>query len=380
MIETSKLALEDDGAVAMGPNGTWLAGSRLGLAFSKVQLRDKPVYDPNKDLWIDPDASKEAAGSGLAATVTQAISDYNENVAESDTMIKAVKVAVNDGDTTKENEAYDEHPKGKEIAKKIYEMRSYFRGPPAGAALHETVVGAWHVGTVLDTAASRGAGRGFASHKYDSAVNVNVDIQWWSGDRLFKNYANKPGTGQDFRMRAMPVMGYTDNGTEGSKKPSVFDVRENVHADGSIVGSGAAQEALDAYLLMEQGLPDPPDEAVIKANAKTILAARTTFPDPWDLPAAVKMLPSMNSMDIYNLDRKEYVGVGQQRGVWARTSTSTLKVRVGRDETGEVKDNYVMDPGNKFASGARTELTGTEFESDEVNTFRQGAIVAHVSN
>jgi hypothetical protein len=80
----------------------------------------------------------------------------------------------------------------------------HLKGPPPGAALHEVVVGAWHVGTVLDTAASRGAGRGFSSNRYDSAVNMNVDVQWWSGDRLFKSYANRPGTGKDFCIRGMP--------------------------------------------------------------------------------------------------------------------------------------------------------------------------------
>ena len=55
MVETSKLQLDDEGGVSMGPNGRWLEGSRLGLAFSRVQLRRDASYVPDDDPWLDPD-------------------------------------------------------------------------------------------------------------------------------------------------------------------------------------------------------------------------------------------------------------------------------------------------------------------------------------
>ena len=131
----------------------------------------------------------------------------------------------------------------------------HLKGPPEGAALHEVVVGAWHVGTVLDTAASRGAGRGFSSNRYDSAVNMNVDVQWWSGDRLFKSYANRPGTGKDFCIRGMPF--------DHKTRPHKFDLPVEVPT--VKFGEGHVKVGIErpapAATVAEPGEP-PPIEAL----------------------------------------------------------------------------------------------------------------------
>lgn len=61
-----------------------------------------------------------------------------------------------------------------------------------GAA--EFIVGAWCIGTVLDSAASRSTvGNLVRTAPTSLAVSVNVNVQWWSGDRLYKAYHDKGG-------------------------------------------------------------------------------------------------------------------------------------------------------------------------------------------
>lgn len=61
--------------------------------------------------------------------------------------------------------------------------------------VREVVVGAWCIGTVLDSAASRST-VGFQtvkSHPTSMAINLNVNVQWWSGDKLYKHYYDAGG-------------------------------------------------------------------------------------------------------------------------------------------------------------------------------------------
>lgn len=169
--------------------------------------KDRKSYDEsNKYNDIAFDESVELRNA--VTTAKGLLEDQN-------TLQKATKASVRKlcDRLKKGNEDYD---KGIDAYYSTAIENDHLKGPPEGAALHEVVVGAWHVGTVLDTAASRGAGRGFSSNRYDSAVNMNVDVQWWSGDRLFKSYANRPGTGKDFCIRGMPF--------DHKTKPHKFDL------------------------------------------------------------------------------------------------------------------------------------------------------------
>ena len=63
----------------------------------------------------------------------------------------------------------------------------------------EYVVGGWQIGQVLDTAASRAAmpqGQlvGVRTAPNTSALNINVQIAWWTADRLARTFNNPEGT------------------------------------------------------------------------------------------------------------------------------------------------------------------------------------------
>lgn len=59
-----------------------------------------------------------------------------------------------------------------------------------GAASY--IVGAWCVGTVLDSAASRSTvGGATRTAPASMALNINVNVSWWSGDKLYKHYMDR---------------------------------------------------------------------------------------------------------------------------------------------------------------------------------------------
>ena len=354
MIETSKLQLNDKGGVAMR-NGMWPAGSRCGLAFSRCQIRANQTYDPQLDAWLDLDAST-AQWAGQPGIMALACAAYEKNPVAAQKLIDDYPGAGNAQAQRAMLTAFGDDEAAAALT--AVGIRAAMRGPPVGAAVHEVIVGAWHIGTVLDTAASRGSGRGFASHSYDSAVNLNVSIEWWSGDRLYKNFANKPGTGQDFRMRSMPAPGYTtnqnvsapaaidsmpDTGPGGSSvlvnktvasltKNSIVDAYSNETEDGDVAyldGPGGLAGIADEELQGDNDLPlwaagRPLDIGEVNEEAKRIMDARTSFPDPWDLPVAAPMLP-INGSD--SSARSDFASVGKQRGVWAHPEIYTRQGR-----------------------------------------------------
>lgn len=59
----------------------------------------------------------------------------------------------------------------------------------------EYIIGGWCIGTVLDSAASRSTvGHQVRTAPASMAINVNVNIEWWSGDKLYKHYMDVDGT------------------------------------------------------------------------------------------------------------------------------------------------------------------------------------------
>lgn len=66
-------------------------------------------------------------------------------------------------------------------------------GLKLGTDMGEYIVGGWCLGTVTDSAASRAALPGVFSQKTDPAsyaVNVHVNVHYWSGDRLYRTYCD----------------------------------------------------------------------------------------------------------------------------------------------------------------------------------------------
>ena len=63
------------------------------------------------------------------------------------------------------------------------------------SGVSEVIVGGWCIGTVIDSAASRST-IGFQtvkSHPTTMAINLNVNVQWWSGDKLSKHFTDADG-------------------------------------------------------------------------------------------------------------------------------------------------------------------------------------------
>ncbi len=59
----------------------------------------------------------------------------------------------------------------------------------------EFIIGAWCIGTVLDNAASRATvGNQTRLSPASMALNVNVNVEWWSGDKLYRHYMDVEGT------------------------------------------------------------------------------------------------------------------------------------------------------------------------------------------
>ena len=63
----------------------------------------------------------------------------------------------------------------------------------------EYIVGGWQIGNVMDTSASRaampqGSNIGVRTAPNTSALNINVNIGWWSADRLARAFNNPDGT------------------------------------------------------------------------------------------------------------------------------------------------------------------------------------------
>lgn len=64
------------------------------------------------------------------------------------------------------------------------------------AGVGEYIIGGWCIGTVLDSAASRAAisNQQVRSAPMSMAINVNVNVEWWSGDKLHRKYMDTDGT------------------------------------------------------------------------------------------------------------------------------------------------------------------------------------------
>jgi hypothetical protein len=63
-----------------------------------------------------------------------------------------------------------------------------------GEGFAEYIVGAWCVGTVLDSAASRSTvGTLVRTAPSSMAMNVNVNVEWWSGDKLYQHFMDESG-------------------------------------------------------------------------------------------------------------------------------------------------------------------------------------------
>lgn len=61
----------------------------------------------------------------------------------------------------------------------------------------EYIIGGWCIGTVTDSAASRSTiGHQVRITPASMAINISVNVEWWSGDKLYKHYMDVDGSVQ----------------------------------------------------------------------------------------------------------------------------------------------------------------------------------------
>ena len=65
-----------------------------------------------------------------------------------------------------------------------------------GEHIAEYIIGGWSIGRVMDSAASRAALPGqYVSNRDPTshAMNIDVGVEWWSGDRMYRTYCDREG-------------------------------------------------------------------------------------------------------------------------------------------------------------------------------------------
>ena len=99
-------------------------------------------------------------------------------------------------DPSKRRQAVDRSPENETVTLIQGASRMGLRLGELGG---EYIIGAWQIGTVLDSAASRavmpgGSFTGVRTAPNTMAHNIYVNIGWWSADRLWRTYMNVEGT------------------------------------------------------------------------------------------------------------------------------------------------------------------------------------------
>ena len=93
-----------------------------------------------------------------------------------------------------------------------------------GVVAGEYIIGAWCIGTVLDNSASRSTiGSNVRVASASMAININVNVEWWSGDKLYKNYMDVDG---QVLRRDMSVSEEMKNNRRDGTDVSTADLEE----------------------------------------------------------------------------------------------------------------------------------------------------------
>jgi len=132
-----------------------------------------------------------AAYKGTEGTTTTAITNFRPMLATSSQMINYSHLKFHNG-------VHEADGNEDEKLRRIkYRSRM---GLQLGQNVGEYIVGGWCIGAVLDSSASRAAFPGAGSNvgvrtaPNSMALNVNVNISYWDGDRLYRNFMNKENT------------------------------------------------------------------------------------------------------------------------------------------------------------------------------------------
>ena len=103
----------------------------------------------------------------------------------------------------------------------------------------EYIVGGWQIGNVMDTSASRaampqGSNIGVRTAPNSSALNINVNIGWWSADRLARAFNNPDGTVTP-RYVKTKVLATSTSAINQQLTQEAFDIAANSAADAARV-------------------------------------------------------------------------------------------------------------------------------------------------
>tara|TARA_B100001057_G_C22825476_1_gene941244 strand:- start:51 stop:2072 length:2022 start_codon:yes stop_codon:yes gene_type:complete len=198
------------------------AKQNVNTAYSAYQTTLAGVGDPkyilDRDAYNTAKAAVDAAGAAATAAQQQALKnakdalDQNWKMDDAEVtklLRESTRVRTNQKAVSK---AYLTDFRLMRTTSSHMSNYSYFKpgdsnsrlGLPIGSdvndlnnfsGVQDVIVGAWCIGTVIDSAASRST-IGFQqvkSHPTSMAININVNIQWWSGDKLYKHFHDAGG-------------------------------------------------------------------------------------------------------------------------------------------------------------------------------------------
>ena len=222
-------AVVDNFEAARGTDGAPGKSARQAYEEARAtEFRDNPVKgtDAERKAW----AKKQYAAYKSGGTTV--LTNFRPKLATSSQMINYSHLKFNNG-------VHDADGNEDEKLRRLkYRSRM---GLQLGENVGEYIVGGWCIGAVLDSSASRAAFPGAGSNigvrtaPNSMALNVNVQIDWWSADRMWRCFMNKAAT--------------TDGVTTGSFAPrygaTVPDASiDNINKKHEVAGASAAEEIL----------------------------------------------------------------------------------------------------------------------------------------
>lgn len=114
----------------------------------------------------------------------------------------------------------------------------------------EYIVGGWCIGNVLDTAASRGSMPGSGSNigartaPNSMALNINVQVEWWDADKMWRSFMDKDGL---LTARYQPSKRDVGTAGDGSDGLSAFNMPPRTAIEAGLLPTKATRcLALDA--------------------------------------------------------------------------------------------------------------------------------------
>ena len=195
----------DKVAPLTGSSGTQPALAELraylkarNASFDADQVTKGDLASFQADAQAEMDMDKPGDARARSAT-TSRLCNFRVQVATSSQMVNYSGLRFDrDGTQVVSNDfGYAAAGREKEFLRVPNQSRMGLRLGKNGA---EYIVGGWCIGNVLDTSASRGSMPGTGSSigvrtaPNSMALNVNVQIDWWSADRMWRCFMNKAAT------------------------------------------------------------------------------------------------------------------------------------------------------------------------------------------